>query len=189
MFSFHLSHVSVSTRSHIFSSFFAYISLFSILNCDVLNAVSLKISLRYVKGFCGILNVIWILLEAGHRTIKCRVFRFPLYLIFLTPVKMFNFRWMLAYRDAMSFRASHYFVSYVSDSSSVASGFGCSRDTGHWNFQVAEPHNIEVPRSLVEVVVSWNRPLHHWLKTCKIIGSCKNVKCLVMLLKTTVGVR
>jgi hypothetical protein len=43
---------------------------------------------------------------------------------------------MLAYRDAMSFRASHYFVSYISDSSSVACGFGCSRETGHWNFQV-----------------------------------------------------
>ena len=30
-------------------------SLFRILNCDVLNAVSLNISLRYVNGLCGTL--------------------------------------------------------------------------------------------------------------------------------------
>ena len=33
-----------------------------------------------------------------------------------------------------------------------------------WHHTVTQPHNIEVPRSLVEVVVSWNLPMHRWLK-------------------------
>ena len=33
-----------------------------------------------------------------------------------------------------------------------------------WQMQVTQPHNIEVPRSLVEIVVSWNVPMHAWLK-------------------------
>ena len=35
-----------------------------------------------------------------------------------------NQKWISAYRDAMSFRASHYFVSFMSEASSVAAGFG-----------------------------------------------------------------
>jgi len=77
-----------------------------------------------------------------------------------------GWKWWLAYRDAMSFRASHYFVSFMSEASAIAAGFG-----GHmvgtqilWHYTVTQPHNIEVPRSLVEVVVSWNLPMHRWLK-------------------------
>jgi len=77
-----------------------------------------------------------------------------------------GWKWWLAYRDAMSFRASHYFVSFMSEASAIAAGFG-----GHvvgtqllWHYSVTQPHNIEVPRSLVEVVVSWNLPMHRWLK-------------------------
>ena len=33
-----------------------------------------------------------------------------------------------------------------------------------WQLQVTQPHNVEVPRSLVEVVVNWNLPMHAWLK-------------------------
>ena len=33
-----------------------------------------------------------------------------------------------------------------------------------WHYTVTQPHNIEVPRSLVEVVISWNLPQHRWLK-------------------------
>ena len=40
------------------------------------------------------------------------------------------FRWWIAYRDAMSFRASHYFVSYVGEASAVAAGFGASSKEG-----------------------------------------------------------
>jgi len=77
-----------------------------------------------------------------------------------------SWRWWLAYRDAMSFRASHYFVSFMSEASAVAAGFGCHQVQGQglWYLTVTQPHNIEVPRSLVEVVVSWNLPMHRWLK-------------------------
>lgn len=40
-----------------------------------------------------------------------------------------NFRWPAAYRDAMSFRFSHYFVSFLSETSAVASGISHS---GAW---------------------------------------------------------
>ena len=81
----------------------------------------------------------------------------------------------------MSFRASHYFVSFMSEASLIAAGFGCSVAGSQvlsrifsgavdellqvlWHYTVTQPHNIEVPRSLVEVVVSWNLPMHRWLK-------------------------
>lgn len=70
----------------------------------------------------------------------------------------------------MSFRASHYFVSFLSEASAVAAGFGykppdsSSSTRSRWEVPVTEPHNIEVPRSLVDVVVSWNIPMHKWLK-------------------------
>merc|ERR1719357_1891395 len=35
-----------------------------------------------------------------------------------------GWKWWLAYRDAMSFRASHYFVSFMSEASAIAAGFG-----------------------------------------------------------------
>ena len=77
-----------------------------------------------------------------------------------------NWKWWLAYRDAMSFRASHYFVSYLGEATAVAGGFGFNTELNHWNdMQIVQPHNIEVPRSLLDVVVSWNMPMHRWLKT------------------------
>eukprot|EP00096_Caligus_rogercresseyi_P004079 TRINITY_DN18215_c0_g1_i1.p1 TRINITY_DN18215_c0_g1~~TRINITY_DN18215_c0_g1_i1.p1 ORF type:complete len:530 (-),score=109.98 TRINITY_DN18215_c0_g1_i1:55-1644(-) len=75
-------------------------------------------------------------------------------------------KWLLAYRDAMSFRASHYFVSFVSEATATAAGFGYSKEDQSWSeLAVARCNSIELPRSLVEVVVSWNIPMHKWLKT------------------------
>ena len=51
----------------------------------------------------------------------------------------------------------------------VASGFGSVANTARWEVDIAQPHNIEVPRSLVDVVVSWNIPMHKWLKKCEYI--------------------
>jgi porcupine-like protein len=70
--------------------------------------------------------------------------------------------WLLATRDALSVRFSHYFISYSSETTSLLSGFPMD----HYN-QVTTPSKIELPRSLVEVVVHWNMPMHRWLKTCK----------------------
>ena len=75
-------------------------------------------------------------------------------------------RWLLAYRDALSFRSSHYFVSYLSEATALAAGIDLSHSKS-WAVTVTRPWNIELPRSLVEVVINWNIPMHTWLKTCK----------------------
>lgn len=73
----------------------------------------------------------------------------------------------MAYRDALSFRSSHYFISFVSEASAVVSGLGRNSDDD-WVVDVTKPHLIEIPRSLVQVVVYWNMPMHYWLKTCEL---------------------
>lgn len=37
-----------------------------------------------------------------------------------------HFRWLHAYRDAMSFRFSHYFISYMSEVTGILSGLGAT---------------------------------------------------------------
>ena len=75
----------------------------------------------------------------------------------------------MAYRDALSFRTSHYFVSFLSEATALASGIDSS-STGEWHVTVTRPLNVELPRSLVEVVVNWNMPMHSFLRTCKVVG-------------------
>jgi len=74
----------------------------------------------------------------------------------------------MAYRDALSFRTSHYFVSFISEATAIAAGLGAiaqaSDDSVDWRMEITQPHKIELPRSLVQVVVSWNLPMHTWLK-------------------------
>ena len=60
---------------------------------------------------------------------------------------------------------SHYFVSYLSESSALLAGIKVG--------SVSEPYNIELPRSLVQVVVYWNMPMHYWLKTCKFLTNVR----------------
>ncbi|CAN8002260.1 unnamed protein product, partial [Ixodes hexagonus] len=84
-----------------------------------------------------------------------------------------DFRWPAAYRDAMSFRFSHYFVSFLSETSAVASGI---THAGSLDLSITSPKDVEVPRSLVEVVIHWNRFMHIWLrqyvfKTTKPLGN------------------
>jgi len=69
--------------------------------------------------------------------------------------------WLLAARDALSVRFSHYFVSYSSEVTILLSGLHMDLFT-----QVTTLTKIEMPRSLVEVVVHWNMPMHRWLKNC-----------------------
>lgn len=74
----------------------------------------------------------------------------------------------------MSFRFSHYFVAFLGQTLMLAGGtvptsqllgpLGGSRAFG---MSTTEPWLVEVPRSLVRVVVVWNRPMHYWLKTCE----------------------
>ena len=46
----------------------------------------------------------------------------------------------------MSFRASHYFVSFMSEASVIAAGFGAHSMGSHilWHYTVTQPHNVEV---------------------------------------------
>ncbi|XP_026485101.2 protein-serine O-palmitoleoyltransferase porcupine [Vanessa tameamea] len=83
-------------------------------------------------------------------------------------------KWLTAYRDAQAFRMSHYFVSSMSIVSMISAGFGLTNDC-HSDLQVTKPFFIELPRSLVQVVIFWNIPMHQWLKnyvfkTCQPYG-------------------
>ncbi|KAK6061103.1 hypothetical protein COOONC_01233 [Cooperia oncophora] len=60
------------------------------------------------------------------------------------------------YITAQSFRTSHYFVSILSEGLALLSGMKLS---------TCSPFSVEVPRSLVEVVVAWNIPMHRFLHT------------------------
>ena len=70
-----------------------------------------------------------------------------------------SWKWFLAYRDALSFRTSHYFISYIASSVLLLGGFP------HVLTAVVKPLKVEFPRSLVQVVIFWNIPMHFWLKT------------------------
>uniref|UniRef100_A0A4W4HHT3 Porcupine O-acyltransferase like n=1 Tax=Electrophorus electricus TaxID=8005 RepID=A0A4W4HHT3_ELEEL len=73
--------------------------------------------------------------------------------------------WLHAYENAVSFHFSNYFVSYLSETTIVMCGAGFSEDKDNlkWDITVARPLNVELPRSMVEVVTSWNQPMSHWL--------------------------
>ncbi|XP_062502747.1 protein-serine O-palmitoleoyltransferase porcupine-like [Corticium candelabrum] len=77
-------------------------------------------------------------------------------------------KWLLAFTTAASFRYSHYFVSYLSEATSVMCGIGFvdTESGGHWGgVTVARMEEVEMPRSLVEVVTSWNMASHLFLKS------------------------
>ncbi|KAF4072252.1 hypothetical protein AMELA_G00260930 [Ameiurus melas] len=67
--------------------------------------------------------------------------------------------------NAVSFHFSNYFVSYLSETTMVMAGAGFSehKDNLKWDITVAKPLNVELPRSMVEVVTSWNLPMSRWL--------------------------
>lgn len=77
-----------------------------------------------------------------------------------------NFKWFVSYRDAQSFRFSHYFISFLSEVTVILCGLGATNmnDDVKWDLRVSKPLQIELPRSLVEVVTNWNIPMHTWLK-------------------------
>ncbi|XP_014203732.1 protein-serine O-palmitoleoyltransferase porcupine [Copidosoma floridanum] len=68
-------------------------------------------------------------------------------------------KWMVAFRDALAFRTSHYFICFTASSIMLAGGYPLSQTV------ITNPLKIEMPRSLVQVVTNWNIPMHIWLKT------------------------
>ncbi|XP_058443243.1 protein-serine O-palmitoleoyltransferase porcupine [Malaya genurostris] len=83
----------------------------------------------------------------------------------------YSWKWVAAYGAALSFRTSQYFVSFLSQATMVSAGHVISgskstksRQAQLFGYIVTSPWNIELPRSLVHVVVAWNVPTHEFLK-------------------------
>uniref|UniRef100_V9KUC5 Protein-serine O-palmitoleoyltransferase porcupine n=1 Tax=Callorhinchus milii TaxID=7868 RepID=V9KUC5_CALMI len=76
-------------------------------------------------------------------------------------------RWLRAYENAVSFHFSSYFVGFLSETSATLAGVGYTleKDNVKWDLVVSEPQRVELPRSMVEVVSSWNLPMSRWLNT------------------------
>ncbi|XP_037832734.1 protein-serine O-palmitoleoyltransferase porcupine isoform X2 [Kryptolebias marmoratus] len=79
-----------------------------------------------------------------------------------TPAK-----WLLAYENTMSFHFSNYFVGYLSETSTALAGAGFTEEKENlkWDMSVSKPLSIEFPRSMVDVVTSWNLPMSRFLHT------------------------
>lgn len=75
--------------------------------------------------------------------------------------------YIVTYRDALIFRCSHYFISFMSSATILVSGIDTRITSDVFGYQVTRPFDIELPRSLIPVVISWNIPIHMWVKTCK----------------------
>lgn len=86
--------------------------------------------------------------------------------------------WTAAIRDAMSFRFSHYFVTFLGQALLLFNDQACSLRESPlggsriFGLRMVEPLAIELPRSLVRVVIVWNRSMHRWLKICMGIIVC-----------------
>ncbi|CAD5227828.1 unnamed protein product [Bursaphelenchus okinawaensis] len=60
------------------------------------------------------------------------------------------------FKNAQAFRFSHFFVCYISLTTALMAGFSSS-------FQVAGALEVEWPKSMSEVVIHWNYPMHEFL--------------------------
>uniref|UniRef100_A0A8C4F974 Uncharacterized protein n=1 Tax=Dicentrarchus labrax TaxID=13489 RepID=A0A8C4F974_DICLA len=76
-------------------------------------------------------------------------------------------KWLHAYETAVSFHFSNYFVGHLSEGTSMLAGAGFTeeKDNIRWDMSVVKPLSVEMPRSMVMVVTSWNIPMSRWLKT------------------------
>uniref|UniRef100_H3CGX2 Porcupine O-acyltransferase n=1 Tax=Tetraodon nigroviridis TaxID=99883 RepID=H3CGX2_TETNG len=75
-------------------------------------------------------------------------------------------KWLEAYENAASFHFSNYFVGHLSEGAAMLAGAGAAeQDGGCRGLRVVQPLSVEMPRSMVLVVTSWNIPMSQWLKT------------------------
>nr|CAB3265047.1 protein-cysteine N-palmitoyltransferase porcupine [Phallusia mammillata] len=106
--------------------------------------------------------------------------------LFIDPLQPYNpalfpfvgNKWFLSYCTAVSFHFSHYYICYLSVLTSVVSGVGGvaqkqtskktddpqPKDFSWTKYKVVMPTRVEIPRSMVSVVVAWNIPMSKWLK-------------------------
>lgn len=80
---------------------------------------------------------------------------FKLYTFLPESVAAALHKFLISYFVALQFRSSHYFICFTTEASFSFWGS---------NLQVARPSIIELPRSLVDVVISWNIPFHLWIR-------------------------
>ncbi|XP_066152869.1 protein-serine O-palmitoleoyltransferase porcupine isoform X1 [Euwallacea fornicatus] len=72
-----------------------------------------------------------------------------------------------SYKEALSFRAGHYFICYLSETTMLAAGWKNPNfhfDEKYWHFPITDFMSIEFPTSLALVVINWNKPMHEFLK-------------------------
>lgn len=83
-------------------------------------------------------------------------------LITILPKQGLLGKLFMVYLQALIFRCSHY--------------FSCSFAASLSSVEICRVKPIEWPRSISEVVVNWNIPMHRWLKTNIYIPSIRNFK-------------
>ncbi|CAG9855426.1 unnamed protein product [Phyllotreta striolata] len=72
-----------------------------------------------------------------------------------------------SYKEALSFRTSHYFVSFLSEVTMLSAGYKNSKiwnEPDKWRYEIVNPLKIEYPTALATVVTHWNKPMHDFLK-------------------------
>lgn len=76
-------------------------------------------------------------------------------------------KWLYAYENAVSFHFSNYFVGHLSEGTSMLAGAGFTQEKENikWDMSVVKPLSVEMPRSMVVVVTSWNIPMSRFLNT------------------------
>ncbi|XP_026567405.1 protein-serine O-palmitoleoyltransferase porcupine [Pseudonaja textilis] len=84
-------------------------------------------------------------------------------------------RWLRAYESASSFHFSNYFVGFLSETTATLAGSGFTEEKENlkWDLTVSRPVRVELPRSMVEVVTSWNLPMSRWLNSYVFKNSLK----------------
>uniref|UniRef100_A0A667ZU56 Porcupine O-acyltransferase like n=1 Tax=Myripristis murdjan TaxID=586833 RepID=A0A667ZU56_9TELE len=93
----------------------------------------------------------------------------PYLFLFFIPIHgdQITDKWLHAYENAVSFHFSNYFVGHLSEGTTMLAGAGFSeeKDNIKWDMSVVKPLSVEMPRSMVLVVTSWNIPMSRWLNT------------------------
>lgn len=129
-----------------------FVTFSSYKNCHRNNKLSLKLLMQIAIN--SSISIVFIILSSCS-------------LNYLIPDHL---NYLVTYRDALIFRCSHYFISFMSSATLLVSGIESKMTSDVVGYQVTKPFDIELPRSLIPVVISWNIPIHLWVKTCKFIG-------------------
>ncbi|KAJ8016375.1 hypothetical protein DPEC_G00006560 [Dallia pectoralis] len=139
----------------IFGPWISYLSYKEAIECH-------KLSLSWLQRF----SVSWVKCQLCLVISTCIApYLFP-YFIPIHGSKGLR-TWLHAYENAVSFHFSNYFVGHLSESTALLAGAGFTeeKDNAKWDLKVVKPLNVELPRSMVLVVTSWNIPMSRWLNT------------------------